>query len=223
MSSLRAKVGSLEFENPSMVASGIMDETGLSMVRILRSGAGAAVSKSVGTNPNPGHANPNFIEVNGGCINAMGLPNPGIDAFAEEMEIAPSLNKQFARVYLEFQDADDGRVDYTLEVQGNVKGADKHTLQPVEGTFRCTPDESSDRGYEVRVPRQKDDSLMLRQFNEDGEELSPIPIGQIIMKAGFDWTRESLGDISILANIPEMSFLITILDWEGPITMTVTI
>lgn len=99
MSSLRTKVGSLEFDNPSMVASGIMDETGLSMVRILESGAGAAVSKSVGTNPNPGHANPNFIEVNAGCINAMGLPNPGIEAYAEEMEIAVKAGKIIGSVY----------------------------------------------------------------------------------------------------------------------------
>ena len=99
MSSLRTKVGSLEFENPSMVASGIMDETGLSMVRILRSGAGAAVSKSVGINAKPGHANPNFIEVNGGCINAMGLPNPGIDAFAEEMEVATKEGKIIGSIF----------------------------------------------------------------------------------------------------------------------------
>ena len=99
MSSLRTRVGSLEFENPSMVASGIMDETGLSMVRILQSGAGAAVSKSVGTNPNPGHANPNFIEVNAGCINAMGLPNPGIEAFAEEMEVATKEGTIIGSIY----------------------------------------------------------------------------------------------------------------------------
>ena len=99
MSSLRTRVGSLEFENPSMVASGIMDETGLSMVRILQSGAGAAVSKSVGLEPKPGHANPNFIEVNGGCINAMGLPNPGIEAYAEEMEIATKEGKIIGSIY----------------------------------------------------------------------------------------------------------------------------
>ena len=102
-------------------------------------------------------------------------------------------------------------------------GADKRTLEPVGGPFHCAPDESSDRGYEVRVPRQKDDSLMLLQFNDDGEELPSIPIGQIIKKAGFDWTQESLGDVSILANIPEMRFQITVMDWEGPITMTITI
>ena len=41
--------------------------------------------------------------------------------------------------------------------------------------------------------------------------------------AGFDWTEDSLGDVSILANMPEMSFQITVLDWEGPVIMTVTI
>ncbi|MFA6710105.1 MAG: dihydroorotate dehydrogenase, partial [Candidatus Methanomethylophilaceae archaeon] len=85
MNALRVKIGGLEFDNPGMVASGIMDETGLSMVRMFSSGAGAVVSKSIGSLPNPGHPNPNFTEVPSGCINAMGLPNPGIDAFAEEM------------------------------------------------------------------------------------------------------------------------------------------
>ena len=99
MSSLRTAVGGLVFENPSMLASGIMDETGLSMVRILESGAGAVVSKSVGTNSNPGHANPNFLEVTAGCINAMGLPNPGIDAYADEMRVATEKGKVIGSIY----------------------------------------------------------------------------------------------------------------------------
>ena len=41
--------------------------------------------------------------------------------------------------------------------------------------------------------------------------------------ADFDWTEDSLGDVSILANMPEMSFQINVLDWEGPVIMTVTI
>lgn len=88
MSGLKVTVGRLGFDRPGLVASGIMDETGDSMVRMLRSGAGGVVSKSIGSVPNPGHRNPNFTEVPCGCVNAMGLPNPGIDAFAEEMEVA---------------------------------------------------------------------------------------------------------------------------------------
>lgn len=90
MGSLRVSIGSVRLDRPGMVASGIMDETGASMVRMLRSGAGAVVSKSVGSVPKPGHPNPNFTETVGGCVNAMGLPNPGIDAFGEEMRTAVS-------------------------------------------------------------------------------------------------------------------------------------
>ncbi len=99
MSDLRVRIGNIELDRPGMVASGIMDETGDTMVRMLGCGAGAVVSKSVGTNPNPGHRNPNFTEVASGCINAMGLPNPGIEAFREEMEKAVKAGKIIGSVY----------------------------------------------------------------------------------------------------------------------------
>lgn len=76
-----------------MVASGIMDETGDSMVRMLQAGAGAVVSKSIGAEPKAGHKNPCFTEVEGGLVNAMGLPGPGIELFKEEMEIATPAGK----------------------------------------------------------------------------------------------------------------------------------
>ena len=88
MISLGTSVGKLKLERPGILASGIMDETGGSMIRMLRSGAGAVVTKSIGSEPNPGHKNPTFTEVKSGFINAMGLPNQGIEIFREEMAIA---------------------------------------------------------------------------------------------------------------------------------------
>lgn len=146
-----------------------------------------------------------------------------VDTRGEEAEIAPFLNKQFATVYLEYSDTEDGRVGYTLEVFGQIKGADKRTLQPVDGTFRCLLEASSGRGYEVRLPRQKNDSVVINRYDTNGNMLSPIPLGKIIQEAGFDWEAESLGDIIILADIPATSFQITVMQWDGPITMTVTI
>ncbi|MBQ8179128.1 MAG: dihydroorotate dehydrogenase [Candidatus Methanomethylophilaceae archaeon] len=99
MVSLKTDVGSLRLERPGMVASGIMDETGPSMVRMIENGAGAVVTKSVGLQPNSGHANPCFMEVTGGYVNAMGLPNPGIDLFAEEMEVAVPAGPIVGSVY----------------------------------------------------------------------------------------------------------------------------
>ena len=96
---LRTSVGSLALDNPCILASGIMDETGEGMARILRAGAAAVVSKSVGTGPNPGHANPNFIEEEAFCLNAMGLPNPGIKVYAEEMRTAVACGRVIGSVY----------------------------------------------------------------------------------------------------------------------------
>jgi len=93
MSILSTAVGKVDLQTPGMVASGIMDETGASMVRMLKAGAGAVVSKSIGSEPKAGHANPCFTEVKGGLVNAMGLPGPGIELFAEEMaEAVPHGN-----------------------------------------------------------------------------------------------------------------------------------
>ncbi len=88
MTSLETKIGTLTLTSPSMVASGIMDETGASLARVLKCGAGAAVTKSIGLEPKTGHGNPSFTEVTGGLVNAMGLPNPGIELFEEEMKEA---------------------------------------------------------------------------------------------------------------------------------------
>ena len=70
-----------------MLASGIMDEDAGSMKRIFKSGAGAIVTKSIGLEPRPGYLNPTAIEVEDGIINAMGLPNPGVDDFSEQISI----------------------------------------------------------------------------------------------------------------------------------------
>lgn len=99
MVSLKTEVGGITLEKPGMVASGIMDETGPSMVRMLENGAGAVVTKSVGLVPNAGHANPCFMEVEGGYVNAMGLPNPGIELFKEEMEVAVPKGRIVGSVY----------------------------------------------------------------------------------------------------------------------------
>ena len=60
------------------------------MKRVARSGADAVVTKSIGLNPRKGHPGPVLTTSHGGLINAVGLTNPGIDAFKEEMEILRS-------------------------------------------------------------------------------------------------------------------------------------
>jgi dihydroorotate dehydrogenase (NAD+) catalytic subunit len=79
-------IGPLRLKNPTMLASGIMDEDAGSMQRMIDCGAGAIVTKSIGVQPREGYANPTVIELDYGILNAMGLPNPGIDLYGEEIK-----------------------------------------------------------------------------------------------------------------------------------------
>jgi hypothetical protein len=89
MADISTTIAGMELENPTMLASGILGQTGQSLLRIMEhGGAGAVVTKSIGLEPGTGHGNPSVLELDNGLLNAMGLPNPGIDAFGTELRIA---------------------------------------------------------------------------------------------------------------------------------------
>lgn len=76
-----------------MLASGVLGYSAQTLESIADSGAGAVVTKSVGLKPRVGYANPTVVQTRCGLINAMGLPNPGIEDYAEEIRIAKKLLK----------------------------------------------------------------------------------------------------------------------------------
>jgi dihydroorotate dehydrogenase (NAD+) catalytic subunit len=78
----------LNLKNPLMLAAGIMGTTGDSLKRAAQAGAGAVVTKSIGTEPRSGHSNPSMVEVDCGYLNAMGLPNPSYKNFQNEIDRA---------------------------------------------------------------------------------------------------------------------------------------
>jgi len=107
MRSLQVDLCGMRLANPTMLASGVMGETGDSLLRVAEAGAGALVTKSIGLEPRMGYPNPTLVELPDGYINAMGLPGPGIEAFGEEMEIArkggvPIIGSLFAAVPEDF-------------------------------------------------------------------------------------------------------------------------
>ena len=69
-----------------------MDEDARSMERIFNSGAGGIVTKSIGLKPRNGFPNPTVIELEHGILNAIGLPNPGIKNFKEEILKLKKIN-----------------------------------------------------------------------------------------------------------------------------------
>ena len=92
MVDISVAISSLKLENPTLLASGILGISPKTFMRIKKSGAGGIVTKSIGLEPNDGYSAPTLVEVEGGYLNAMCLPNPGCEAFSEELREADWLD-----------------------------------------------------------------------------------------------------------------------------------
>jgi dihydroorotate dehydrogenase (NAD+) catalytic subunit len=76
----------LRLKSPTMLASGVLGISFDLFPRIISSGCGAIVSKSIGVEPREGYRNPTMTAVESGYLNAIGLANPGVEIFAQELE-----------------------------------------------------------------------------------------------------------------------------------------
>ena len=72
--------------NPTLNAAGVLGISAPLLRRVYEGGAGAVVTKSLGPHPREGHHNPTMVAVEGGILNAMGLPNPGADYFVDAIK-----------------------------------------------------------------------------------------------------------------------------------------
>ncbi len=157
------------------------------------------------------------------------------------------LHKEFCTV--SFTLGDDGYISpYDLEVWGNVAGVSAWDLMPVLGEFRYAPMQKNGV-YQVRVPRQVDNSLELvmleipDQVGYDGEEIpgqagydgeraedvgervvvDRLPLGEYIARSGYDWAAENLADVSVALDLEKQQVMITVSDWDGVVVMDIVI
>ncbi len=90
---LDVRVGRLKLKNPTMLAAGVLGTTASSLKRVMRCGAGAVVTKSIGMAPLGGHPGPVIVETPAGYLNALGLPNPGLDFLRELENLQSTVNR----------------------------------------------------------------------------------------------------------------------------------
>ncbi len=100
----------IKLPNPTILASGILGVSSEIMIRAARAGAAAVVTKSFNRKGREGYRNPSFIEVPGGFLNALGIPNPGMEEMREEVEAVskarvPVIASVFGFDAEEFSDA----------------------------------------------------------------------------------------------------------------------
>lgn len=129
---------------------------------------------------------------------------------------------------------------YDIEVWGNVAGVSAWDLIPVQGDFRYAPVQKNGV-YQVRVPRQEDNSLELVMLEmpdqaghdgrppvgagDDGERVvvDRLPLGEYIAMCGYDWTAENLEDVHIALDLENQQVMITVSGWDGVVVMDIVI
>jgi dihydroorotate dehydrogenase (NAD+) catalytic subunit len=80
---LATRVGALELEHPVMNASGTFDPLAARAAGLaVDAELALVVTKTVTPLPREGNEAPRVCEVEGGMLNSIGLPNPGLEAFA---------------------------------------------------------------------------------------------------------------------------------------------
>lgn len=83
---LSINVAGMELRNPTMLASGFLGISQAIFNRLYNAEVGAIVSKSISSEPREGYRNPTVVCLKGGSyLNAVGLANPGAEAFSREI------------------------------------------------------------------------------------------------------------------------------------------
>lgn len=84
MPDLSVQIGSLRMKTPVMVASGTFGYGPEYAELVDLNKLGAIVVKGIALHPTKGNETPRTVEVASGLINAIGLPNPGVDGFVAQ-------------------------------------------------------------------------------------------------------------------------------------------
>jgi dihydroorotate dehydrogenase (NAD+) catalytic subunit len=83
---LSVNIDEITLRNPTMLASGILGISQSVFERLYHENIGGIVTKSISVEPMKGYPNPTIIPLYGGSyLNAVGLSNPGVNAFSKEL------------------------------------------------------------------------------------------------------------------------------------------
>ena len=85
MTDLSVNFNGVKFDNPIVLASGILGVVGDGMAKVVENGAGGVTSKSLWPYEHKGHANPTMFGTEHWFMNAVGIPDAGPEKAKEEI------------------------------------------------------------------------------------------------------------------------------------------
>lgn len=124
------------------------------------------------------------------------------------------LHKQWCTLTIKLEGVEVWK-PYKFQVTGGWCGMDTGDLSAVAGEFSAYPRRIATDRYEVRIPRQADNNLRLKLY-EDGED-EPVydyPMGQLMYGSGYDWYRRDLDDLMVTVDYARAEVTVNIAPWD---------
>ena len=138
----------------------------------------------------------------------------------ESVKCDVELHKEFCTVSFTLVD-EHYESPYDIEVRGNVSGVSPWDLVPVSGAFKYAP-VAEEGVYRVRIPRQVDASLEMVMLSNQ-EIVSRFPLGEYIIRSGYDWAAKDLSDVSVALDLEKQQVMVTVSGWDGVVMMDIVI
>ena len=138
----------------------------------------------------------------------------------ESVKCDVELHKEFCTVSFTLVD-EHYESPYDIEVRGNVSGVSPWDLVPASGAFKYAP-VAEEGVYRVRIPRQVDASLEMVMLSNQ-EIVSRFPLGEYIIRSGYDWAAKDLSDVSVALDLEKQQVMVTVSGWDEIVVMDVVI
>ena len=126
------------------------------------------------------------------------------------------LCKEFSRVTVSLVDFGAGACPFEIIVRSNSRGIDAKTGVPVYGQYRLYPDELEPGRFCFRIPRQLDESLVLRLRLKEGmtyrgsfkEEIAMATYLRVL--SNINWDEKNVPDIDFEINCNDWTYRVTV-------------
>ena len=121
------------------------------------------------------------------------------DATCEYIRDSVRLSKNYCQLSVTFEPAEASvPCPFSVTVHGNICGYSCEG-EPLPGPFRFDMKPGEGRRCSIRLPRQRDDSLLMDIISSEGT-LRTFAIGSAMAEAGYDWDAVELEDCELVVD-----------------------
>lgn len=154
------------------------------------------------------------------------------EGFEESKVVPVEFTKEHVKLTIIFSNFDDytgaeGQFPFQIALRSNTCGINGLTGLPVRGEYRFVPDEMMAGEFEMHLPRQADNSLMLEIWVKEGIKyfdeglVDEFSLYELLNESGsIDWKEKNLPDVELIIDYVEHSYRIKVSPWEQSIDLS---